>query len=349
MNNYSRRNFLKTSIIGGVAAACIKPYDILASLAPPGQFPAAVALTSGDNRADLVFRALKPFSEQIAGSIGNRRVVLKPNNVLTDVQLAATHADTLEGVLEFLKSIKKDNNVIIAESAASGATFDGFSNYGYFSLVSKYPVRLVDLDQEPYETLYVFDEKDFRPHPIRMSSLLLDPDSYIVSVARMKTHDRVLATLSLKNIVFGAPIKDKGFSWTASRKPGSVNDKPIGHGSGFRGINYNLFTLSQQLHPHLAIIDGFEGMEGNGPNAGTPVDHRVCVAGTDWLAADRVAVELMGIDFAKIGYLNYCANAGRGVADLNKIQIIGESISDHRKSYRLSDNVNDQLAWMNPA
>ena len=349
MNSYSRRNFLKTSFIGGVAAACFKPSDILASFAQPEQFRTAVSLTSGDNRADLVFRALKPFTEQIAASIGNRRVVLKPNNVLTDVQLAATHVDTLEGVLEFLKSIKKDNNVIIAESAASGPTFDGFSNYGYFRLVSKYNVRLVDLDQEHYETLYVFDEKDFSPHPIRMSGLLLDPDSFVVSVARMKTHDRVLATLSLKNIVFGAPIKDKGFSWTASRKPGTVNDKPIGHGSGFRAINYNIFALSQQLHPHLAIIDGFEGMEGNGPNAGTPVDHRVCVAGTDWLAADRVAVELMGIDFARIGYLNYCASAGRGVADLNKIEIIGESIADHRKSYKLSDNIDEQLVWMTPA
>ena len=128
-----------------------------------------------------------------------------------------------------------------------------------------------------------------------------------------------------------------------------MNDKPIAHGSGFRGINYNLFALSQQLHPHLAVIDGFEGMEGNGPNDGTPVDHRVCVASTDWLAADRVAVELMGIDFAKIGYLNYCANAGRGVADLNKIEIIGESINNHRKSYKLSDNINEQLVWMKPA
>jgi len=32
--------------------------------------------------------------------------------------------------------------------------------------------------------------------------------------------------------------------------------------------------------------------------------------------ADRVALELMGIDFAKVGYLNYCAQAGLGkVAD----------------------------------
>jgi len=327
----------------------MKPFDAFSSFVQSDQFQAKTAITTGDNRADMAFRALKPFSEQISRSIGNRRVVLKPNNVSIDVPLCATHVDTLEGILEFLKSIKKDKNVIIAESAAGGATFDGYSNYGYYRLASKYPVKMVDLDQEPFDILYVFDEKDFKPHPIRMSHVLLDPNSYVVSVARMKTHDRIVATLSLKNIVLGAPIKDKGFSWSSSRKPGTVNDKPIAHGGGYRGLNYNLFALSGQLHPHLAIIDGFEGMEGNGPNKGTPVDHRVCVASTDWLAADRVAVELMGIDFARIGYLNYCANAGKGVADLNKIEIVGEPIRAHKKSYRLSDNIEKQLVWMTPA
>jgi len=54
--------------------------------------------------------------------------------------LAATHVDTLEGALEFLKSINKLQNVIIAESTAAGNTLDGFHNYEYDSLVSKYPV-----------------------------------------------------------------------------------------------------------------------------------------------------------------------------------------------------------------
>jgi uncharacterized protein (DUF362 family) len=348
MSIYNRRNFLKTSIIGGVAATCIRPFDTFASIGRQEQFTAQVALTTGDNRADMAFRALQPFSGQIARAIGKRRVVLKPNNVSINVPLCATHVDTLEGVLEFLKSIGKTENVIIAESAAGGATLEGFNNYGYYKLITRYPVKLVDLDQEPFDILYVFDEKDFRPHPIRMSHVLLDPDSFIVSVARMKTHDRVLATLSLKNIVFGAPIKDIGFSWSTSRKPGTRNDKPIAHGSGFRGINYNLYALSRQLHPHLAVIDGFEGMEGNGPNNGTPVDHRVCVAGMDWLAADRVAIELMGIDFAKVGYLNYCAQTGSGIADLTRIEIIGEKLNNHIKSYKLSDNINAQTIWMNP-
>jgi uncharacterized protein (DUF362 family) len=348
MTTFSRRNFLKTSLIGGVAATCIKPYDTLAAFGKQEQFQAHVALTSGDNRADMAFRALRPFSAEIARSIGNRRVVLKPNNVNINVPLASTHADTLEGTLEFLKSIGKTENAVIAESAANGPTFDGFKNFGYFRLADKYGIKLVDLDQEPFDIIYVFDEKDFKPHAVRISHLMLDPGSFIVSVARMKTHDRVFATLSLKNIVFGSPIKDPGFSFSRSRKPGITTDKPIMHGSGFRGINYNLYAMSRQLHPHLAVIDGFEGMEGNGPNDGTPVDHRICVASMDWLAADRIGIELMGIDFANVGYMNFCSQTGLGIADMSKIEVIGESVNVHKKVYKLSDNFKDQLIWKNP-
>jgi uncharacterized protein (DUF362 family) len=348
MTRFTRRDFLKTSIVGGVAATCIKPYATFAAFGKQDQYSARVALTSGDNRADMAFRALQPFSEAIIREIGNRRVVLKPNNVNIDVQLASTHVDTLEGILEFLKSIGRTSNIVIAESAANGPTLDGFKNFGYFRLADKFGVKFIDLDQQSYDIIYVFDEKDFRPHAVRISHLMLDSDSFIVSVARMKTHDRVFATLSLKNIVFGSPVKDPGFTFSASSKKGTTSDKAIMHGSGFRGINYNLYAMSQQLHPHLAVIDGFEGMEGNGPNDGTPVDHRVCVAGLDWLAADRVGIELMGIDYTNVGYLNFCNQTGRGTGDLNKIQIIGESIADHRKRYKLSDNFKDQLIWKNP-
>jgi uncharacterized protein (DUF362 family) len=159
----------------------------------------------------------------------------------------------------------------------------------------------------------------------------------------MKTHDRVIVTLSLKNVVVGAPIKDEGFTFDKRSREGAISDKAVVHGGGFRGINYNLYNLAPRLHPHLSVIDGFEGMEGNGPNDGTPVDHRVCVAGTDWLAADRVAVELMGVDFSKIAYLNYCAQTQQGVADLKRIEIVGESINSHIRKYKLSDNIDKQL------
>lgn len=346
----TRRSFIRTSLLSGVAAA-VAPGLARVRASEPGEpaGPARVALCTGTDRAKLTFEGLRHFEGTIRRQIQGRRVVIKPNNVSIDTPLCATHADCIEGILEFLKSIGRTEDIIIAESAAGGPTLEGFSNYGYTKLASKYPVKLVDLDHEPVEAVHVFDEKDFRPHRARLSRVLLDPASFIISATRFKTHDRVVATLSLKNIIFGAPIKDTGFRWGPSNRAGARNDKPIVHGSGFRAINYNLFALAQRLHPHLSVLDGVEGMEGNGPVGGTPVDHRVMVISPDWLAADRLAVALMGIDVAKVGYLTFCAEANLGQADIAKMEILGPVPQDHIKKYKLSDNIEKQLIWMKPA
>lgn len=343
-----RRSFLKHSLLGGAAALAV-PWSLARtraaeSAALPSGFTSRVALTAGNDRADLAFQGLKQLDKAIAAAIGNKRVIIKPNNVSISNQLSASHAQNLEGILEFLKAIGK-TDVVIAESAADGPSLDGFANYGYDRLAAKYDAKLMDLDREGFQLVQCFDETDFRPHACRMSKVLLDPNNFIISAAKFKTHDRVLATLSLKNIVVGAPIKDAGFTWGPDTKPGAKNDKPLTHGSGFRGINYNLYALAPRLHPHLSVIDGYEGMEGEGPTGGTPVQHRVCVTSLDWLAADRVAIELMGISFADVGYLNYCADARLGEADLRRIEILGPAIGDHVKKYKLAANLQQQLIW----
>jgi uncharacterized protein (DUF362 family) len=352
----SRRNFLKTSLLGGAAAlAAWRLPSARAAEGAPGAAPAAagkftsrVALTAGGDRANLAFKALEPFKNEIAAAIGNKRVIVKPNNVIINVPLCASHADNLEGILEFLKSIGK-SNVIIAESPAGGSALDGFANYGYNKFAAQYGVKLVNLDTEGFEVLQCIDEKDFRPHACRVSKLMLDPNNFIISAAKLKTHDLVGITLSLKNIVVGAGIKDSGAALGRGAAGGGKSDKPLMHGGGAHGINYNLFALSPKLHPHLAVIDGYEGMEGTGPVHGTAVDHKVCVASLDWLAADRVATELMGVDFNKIGYLAFCAAAGdRGEGDLSKIEILGPAIKEHAKTYQLPSTWEQIMAWQKP-
>lgn len=361
MSSYNRRNFIRTSLLGGMALSF--------NQFPKKGFPMSedrnkaamksrVSISTASDRADLVFKALQPLSAEIKQAIGNRRVILKPNNVLIYVPLACTHVETLEGILEFLKSINKIRNVIIAESSASGSTLEGFDNYGYNTLLSKFPVKLVDLDDGPWINMYVTDEKDFRPHLMRISGIIADPGSYIVSVARMKTHTNVGATLSLKNIVVGSPIKDHGFTLynedkrfsadARESKAGAVSYKRLIHGSGTYAVNYNIAMLAQRIHPDLAVIDGYEGMEGNGPTLGTPIEHRIAIAGCDWLATDRVGIELMGIDFKNIGYLNHCAAMGLGETDISAMEIIGESIKDHVKNYKLPDNFDRIISWKNP-
>lgn len=349
---WTRRGMLRSSLFGAAALAAGRPSWCLASGPAPAvalkKAPSPVVLTHGEDHADIIFQSLVPLKDRIAQAIGEKLVIIKPNFVAMDRELAATPAQSLEGILEFLKSIGKLKNVIVAESAANGPTLEGFSNYGYDVVARKYGVKLVDLDRSEIDIVFAVDQKDMRPHPIRVAKLLLDRENFVISAAKFKTHDRVVATLSLKNIVVVVPIKDEGFRWGPQSKPGAVNDKPLMHGNGFHGLQYNLYDMASKLRPDLAVIDGFVGMEGNGPVGGTPVDHRVAVASLDWVAADRVAVALMGIDLAKMGYLNYCGAAGLGQTDLAKIEVIGERIADHVRTYKLATNINDQLKWMQP-
>jgi uncharacterized protein (DUF362 family) len=351
----SRRRFLKTSILGGLGLAegLSLAGAVRAQKGPPAPVgipfvptapPARVALTTGNNRADNIFRALRTFEKEIAQAIGNKLVILKPNNVSISKPLCATHADQLEGILEFLKSIRK-TNAVIAESPADGSALEAFANYGYNKFVGKYGVRLVELDKTAVDTVYCMDQSDLRPHLCRVSRMMLDPNSFIISAAKLKTHFFTVATFSLKNVVVAAAIKEPG------PKPGGEMDRTnrfLVHGGGVRGIHYNLTALAPRLHPHLAVIDGFEGMEGEGPVNGTPVDHRVCVVSTDWLAADTVGAELMGLGIGKVGYLSYSAQAGLGQADLKKIEILGPALKDHIKMYKLPGDMDRLLSWQKP-
>ena len=335
---------LAATKLGGVAKAAG-----LATMTPPVNPVSRVSLAAGDDRANIAFKSLEPFKREIAAAIGTKQVVLKPNNVIINVPLCATHAQNLEGIIEFLHSIGK-TNVVIAESPANGSAMDGFANYRYDKLAAKYKVKLVNLDEQPFEVVQCIDQKDFQPHAVRAATMLMDPkNNFVISACKLKTHDLVGVTLSLKNIVVGSGIKDSGASLGSSGPGGGRSDKRLMHGGGTWGINYNLFVLSSALHPDLAVIDGYEGMEGTGPVNGTPISQKCCIASLDWLAADRVGVELMGFDIGKIGYLSYCIKAGdRGQGDLSKIEIVGGAIKDYAKTYQLPKTWDQITSWQKP-
>lgn len=48
------------------------------------------------------------------------------------------------------------------------------------------------------------------------------------------------------------------------------------------------------VRPDFTIIDGVEGMEIDGPIGGTPVAHKIALAGQDVVAVDSMCCRLMG-------------------------------------------------------
>jgi hypothetical protein len=73
-----RRSFLKQSLLGGAAALAV-PWSLARTRAAESAVAASgftrrVALTAGNDRADLALQGLKLFDKSIAAAIGNKRV-----------------------------------------------------------------------------------------------------------------------------------------------------------------------------------------------------------------------------------------------------------------------------------
>ena len=336
-DRWNRRQMMKSLGIGIVGAAAmpatlksafaLNPEASLVYRSRGGrslyQHPAetsTVALIKGNDRAENIYKALKLIEDQVFSGIKGKQILIKPNFVQTSNQLAATHVDAIKGILEFLHPHYK-KEILIGEAAATKeGTIVGYKNYGYYDLVNKYKVKLIDLNLGGYEYRYTVGAGNV-PTPIRICAPLLDPNLYVISTAIMKTHGFASVTLSLKNVLLGAPIND----YKTSDKP-HMHMGP--HGEPDDIIHFNMFHMAQHVFPDLAVIDGFTGMEGDGPSRGTPVDSRIAVASVDPLAADVLSARLMGYNAKKILYLSSMTDAGMGQGDLDKMKIVGNRIEE---------------------
>ena len=347
-----RRNAIKMLGLGSAAMLssgftdimAVEPGDMKAKPKPvinDGRSP--VAFTTGTDRQQMLFEVIKPFDKEIRAGLKKKQLVIKPNMVVTNTPLCATHKDALRALLEYLKPIYK-GQIIIAESSSSVNSSDGFKNYGYTDIEKDYNIKFIDLNTKATGKPYFILDRNLHLDKIEIADILADPDYYVISISRLKTHNTVVMTGGIKNIAMAAPLN-----------PGSVNgSKPISykrnmHSGGSRWLHYNMFLMAQSVRPDFTIIDGVEGMEGNGPINGTPVDHRIAMAGFDAVAIDSMCARLMGIPLENVGYLNYCAAAGIGNMDRDKIEIIGSQ--DPEKSiitYKLGSNIDRQLEWKDP-
>ncbi|MCE5252508.1 DUF362 domain-containing protein [bacterium] len=341
----SRRGFFRQVAAGAAAVAAGSLTRVPeVSARPEGPKESTVYFVPGKDTREATYQSLKPLEKEIGKAIQGKQVVIKVNmgQVKKEWWLNASDPNQVRGILDFLKPIS-DRKVIVAESTAAGAesTMTGFENYGYMPILKEYNVEFVDLNDRPTVQKFILSDKH-HPLDINIIDSYLDPNVYVISATRLKSHNCVIATLSLKNIVMGSPINHY-----KQREREGRNEKPKMHSGGNRGLSYNLYLLATMgVQPDLAVLDGVVGMEGNGPVNGTPVEQGVALASTDWVAADRLGVELMGMDYSEVKYLQWCAAAGMGRDDLSAIKINGPDYRKHIVKYQLNQNIEDQRKWL---
>ena len=292
---------------------------------------AKVALTSEENRYETVFRALDFFTQEIVKNIEKidpndhhkNYILIKPNCVVTNNPLAATHVDGLRAVLDFLEPIWQ-GRVVLAEGSGVGNTMEAFQNYGYLNLKKDFPrLEFSDLNYSNAIFIDIFD-RELKKQRIKISDTLAESPLRI-SIGPPKTHNAAIVTLSIKNNAIGAILKED--------KLKLCHDP--------RSLNRSIAAINEYTFPHLAIIDAWEGMEGNGPAEGKRVETRYCLCSANALAADVLATRLMGFNPLQVGYLNLL-----GEKELkDKIEVVGKESNSFYRQFKPHDTYLQQIQW----
>lgn len=180
---------------------------------------------------------------------------------------------------------------------------------------------------------------------------IYDADVYI-SVPKLKTHQKVGATLNLKGLVGTISNKNQLVHWQVGYPEIHGDEYPskdafeegqkakVKHRGAWPG-NDTIWRMVGDLYQgmkmrerrYFTVIDGIVAGEGQGPFCPTSKNANTLIIGEDLLATDVVAVRYMGLNPEKLKYLKYFLDKRFDNVSLNNIQVVdnGKVIDDFFK------------------
>lgn len=275
-----------------------------------------VAITKAGNTYESIKRAVFEAIDMAGGletQIKNGdRILIKPNMVDLPPQRlngAITRWEVSAAVAEYV--CECNGRPFIADSSSIGvptrAVFE-FCNYDevkrlgfeYFDLKEQNPAVISAPNGKKIKELQTWDK-------------VVEADA-VITVPIMKTHDQLEVTLGVKNIKGVIRDEQKKFL----HKVGVVD---------------GVVDVFQAINPIFCLTDATVGQEGFGPVYGNPVSMGLIIASKDTVASDAVSSVVMGLP-ADISPVTVEAAARKlGEMDLNKIEIVGESIEAVQKRF----------------
>lgn len=301
------RRALTAAFAGGLAS-CQKSEPTKFS----GTSPVAV-LRAKNYQQDLTNTILEGI--RLCGLVvKDKRILLKPNLVEFDASTAInTDVAVVAAALAAFRSLGAAS-VTIAEGPGHRRDTLGLADEaGYWKGIRGFEDNFVDLNRDDVSPVKNFasEKQFFLPNTALAADL-------IVSIPKMKTHHWAGATLSMKNF-FGL-VPGAVYGWPKNKLH-------------YIGIDNSIVALNRQFRRTFAIVDGIVGMEGNGPIQGNPKEAGLLVFGQDLVAVDSTCCRIMGIDPAKVAYLQQAADLG--AIDPQQIQQRGENPSAVRTDFEL--------------
>jgi uncharacterized protein (DUF362 family) len=254
--------------------------------------------------------------------VRGKSVLLKPNFVeYAADRPVTTHVELLRATIRAFRDLGASRIVVAEGPGHNPDTDEVWGRSGLFRMAAEEGAAVVDLNHDDVGLvrLRTFPpEHGFRGRALEhvfLPKTLLAAD-VIVSMPKMKTHHWAGITLGMKNL-FGV-VPSVKYGWP----------KNLLH---VNGIQRSIVELAASVPVAYVIVDGVEGMEGDGPIMGTPVPSHCLLFGRSPYAVDWTGARVMGLDPSQVDFLRLASATGFG--PLADPPTVGEAVATLRRPF----------------
>ena len=220
-------------------------------------------------------------------------VSLKPNLVVPGPASngAITHPEVIEGIILFLRDFGVREIAVIENSAIGRGAARAFKACGYEPLRKKHGVSLIELRNDPCQTLRHDGGGSRESYDVRICGTALKAD-FLINAPVLKGHSQTLLTCCMKNLKGCIPHAEmKRF-----------------HELGLHGP---IAALNALLKTDYCVVDGICG-DLSFEEGGSPVEANRVIAGRNPVLVDSFCAALIGYAPEEIGYLSLGREMGLG-------------------------------------
>ncbi|MHC4458463.1 MAG: DUF362 domain-containing protein [Planctomycetota bacterium] len=236
-------------------------------------------------------------------------VLLKPNFIAPRRRRCATQTDPAV-IIEMARLLKDlGAKPFVGDSPAWGNVFSSIKALKLEEPLKKLGVPVKQLNKPTNCQIGPSATK------VGISSVALDAD-VIINLAKLKTHQQLVATFAVKNM-FGCVSGKKKALWHF-RKGKNTDD--------FCEL---LIEIYKFLNPALTIIDAVIMMDGPGPIKGRARPLGFFLAGTEPIALETICCQLVNIKPEQIPIINTARKIAFGCSDISNIKTLGDDFSQN--------------------
>jgi len=295
MEKLSRREFVKTGVLGSAALAAA-PSALLA--ANPSKVD--VWIFKGKDPRTLMAECMETVFANGGFGKGARKVALKVNAAWdrTPEQAANTHPELVDVFLE--KALASGVKVVMPEKPCHRAE-RSFTSSGLLDVAKKHKVKMIDLKSHKKSFTEVDIPGGKKLKSVKVAREFLEADA-VVNMPIAKHHSGGTLTICMKN-------------WM-----GAVEGRKTWH---VKGLHQCIADFSSFMKPTWAIVDATCCMTSKGPQGPSEdmIYPQQIILSKDQVAADAVAALLFHDSPYKVKYLQIAKEMGVGVTDKSDMNI----------------------------